>query len=87
MPLNPDVRAPWFFLWVQQLLRYGNAFWMGVAIPFGMLLALGALPYITPDLPVEQRGRWLPRAGRLAQVVGVLAALVWLVLTFLEIKR
>jgi len=87
MPLNPDVRAPWFFLWVQQLLRYGNAFWMGVAIPFGMLLVLGALPYITPDLPVEQRGRWLPRAGRLAQVVGVLAALVWLVLTFLEIKR
>ena len=80
-----EVRAPWFFLWIQQLLRYGNAFWMGVAIPLAVLAVLVAIPYIFPRLPDEQRGRWFPPAGRVVQVIGALIALGWLALTLLEL--
>ena len=75
-----DARAPWFFLWVQQMLRYGDAFWLGVAAPLGFLALLVALPYIFPRLPADQQGRWFPRAGRAAQVLAALLALAWLVL-------
>jgi quinol-cytochrome oxidoreductase complex cytochrome b subunit len=87
MPLNPDVRAPWFFLWVQQLLRYGNAFWMGIAIPIAMLVVLGSLPYLFPKSLPEQKGRWFPRAGRIAQIITVVLALAWFILTLLEILK
>jgi quinol-cytochrome oxidoreductase complex cytochrome b subunit len=84
VPLNPDVRAPWFFLWVQQMLRYGDAFWMGVAIPVVMLLIVSVLPYLLPNLPADQKGRWFPRAGRIAQVIVAIIAIAWLTLTILE---
>jgi quinol-cytochrome oxidoreductase complex cytochrome b subunit len=80
-----EVRAPWFFLWIQQLLRYGNAFWMGVAVPLAVLAVLVAIPYIFPQLPDEQRGRWFPRAGRAVQLIGALIAAGWLLLTLLEL--
>ena len=85
--LPPDVRAPWFFLWVQQLLRYGDAFLMGLGIPLVMLFALAAMPYILPAIPDEQKGRWFPRAGRIAQIVTALFALAWLTLTLLELLQ
>jgi len=80
-----EVRAPWFFLWIQQLLRYGDAFWLGVALPLGVLVLLAALPYLFPRLPDQQRGRWFPPAGRAVQIIGVLLALGWLALTLLEL--
>lgn len=85
--LLADARAPWFFLWVQRLLRYGAAFWMGVAIPLLALCAFFALPYIFPAPPPEQRGRWFPPAGRLAQLAAALLLLGWLALTVMEIFR
>jgi quinol-cytochrome oxidoreductase complex cytochrome b subunit/mono/diheme cytochrome c family protein len=87
IPINPDVRAPWFFLWVQQLLRFGDAFWMGIAIPAGILAVVCILPYLFPDLPQEQKGRWFPRAGRTMQVILALFAFGWLALTILEILK
>jgi quinol-cytochrome oxidoreductase complex cytochrome b subunit len=80
-----EVRAPWFFLWIQQLLRYGDAFWMGVAIPLAVLAVLAAIPYIFPRLPDEQRGRWFPPAGRVVQLIGALIAIGWLALTVMEL--
>jgi quinol-cytochrome oxidoreductase complex cytochrome b subunit len=82
-----DVRAPWFFLWIQQLLRYGNAFWLGVALPLGLLAVLVALPYLFPRMPEEQRGRWFPAAGRAAQIIAALVILAWLTLTVLELLQ
>jgi quinol-cytochrome oxidoreductase complex cytochrome b subunit len=82
--LTEEVRAPWFFLWIQQLLRHGGAFWMGVGIPLGLLGLLVLLPYIFKHLPEDQRGRWLPRTGRLAQIIAVGIILAWLALTVLE---
>lgn len=82
-----EVRAPWFFLWVQQLLRFGDAFWMGIVIPLAALGALMALPYVFSRLPDEQKGRWFPRAGRLAQIIGASIIIGWLALTLLELLR
>jgi quinol-cytochrome oxidoreductase complex cytochrome b subunit len=86
-PLLADVRAPWFFLWIQQLLRYGNAFWLGVALPLGVLFLLAALPYLFPHIPDERKGSWFPRTGRAAQIIAVAIVLGWLALTILELLQ
>ena len=80
-----DVRAPWFFLWVQFLLRFGDAFWFGVAIPLGILAVFAVLPYIFPGLPASQQGRWFAPAGRAVQIIAASLALAVLILTALEI--
>lgn len=85
-PLN-DVRAPWFFLWVQYLLRFGDAFWMGVAIPLGILALLAALPYIFPKLPADQRGRWFPASGRPVQLIAAIMIVALVVLTVMELLQ
>jgi quinol-cytochrome oxidoreductase complex cytochrome b subunit len=79
--LPPDASAPWFFLWVQQLLRLGDPFLMGVVIPCGVLLTLALIPYAI-DRHVGGEGRWFNRPGRLAQtiVLGLLALIGALIL-------
>lgn len=76
-----DSRAPWFFLWVQELLKFGDPFWMGVVIPFGIIILFALLPYILPVAPPEQLGEWFPKRARLAQVTTVLVVLLILALT------
>lgn len=62
--------APWFFLWVQQLLRLGDPFIYGVLIPLGALLLVALVPYITPQrLSPSELGRWFPRGGRNVQIM------------------
>jgi quinol-cytochrome oxidoreductase complex cytochrome b subunit len=82
-----DAQAPWFFLWVQQLLRFGDAFWLGVALPLSMLALLTALPYLFPNVPEEQQGRWFPRSGRSAQVFAALLIIAWIALTVMELLQ
>lgn len=38
--------APWYFLWVQGLLKLGDATLMGVLLPLALVLALFLLPYL-----------------------------------------
>lgn len=76
-----DARAPWFFLWVQQLLRLGDPFWLGVAVPLAALALLVAVPYAFPAPPADERGRWFPPGGRAAQVIIALMFLVIVGLT------
>jgi len=64
-----EASAPWFFIWVQELLRWGDPLWMGVLIPLVLLILLGLLPYVF-DRGVEG-GRWLPRDGRGAQMLAL----------------
>jgi quinol-cytochrome oxidoreductase complex cytochrome b subunit len=80
-----EVRAPWFFLWVQELLRHGQAAWMGLGIPLGILALLALLPYGL-DRGAEA-GIWFPRDGRLAQGLGLLLAVLMGGLTLLGALR
>ncbi|MGE5123143.1 MAG: cytochrome b N-terminal domain-containing protein [Acidobacteriaceae bacterium] len=82
-----ESRAPWFFLWVQQLLRLGDPFIFGVLIPLCSLSLLALVPYITPHrlLPSEL-GRWFPRGGRNVQLMLAILAGLIILLTLLALR-
>ncbi len=77
-----EAAAPWFFLWVQQLLRYGSPLLMGVLVPLLLLAVLVLLPYVV-DRRQEGVGVWFNREGRVAQGLAllvmafVLGLIVW----------
>jgi len=73
-----ETHAPWFFLWVQQMLQWGDPFLWGVLAPLVVLLALALIPYALPQPAPDELGRWFPKSNRMAQVL--LAALVGLVI-------
>jgi quinol-cytochrome oxidoreductase complex cytochrome b subunit/mono/diheme cytochrome c family protein len=78
-----NARAPWFFLWVQQLLKIGDPFLWGVALPVVLLILLALLPYILPQASDREFGRWLPRGNRLAQIIFLIITLALMILTVL----
>lgn len=72
-----EARAPWFFLWVQQMLQWGDPFLWGVLVPLIVIAILASIPYILPKPAPEQLGRWFPRSARVAQIVlGTIAAAI-----------
>lgn len=81
--LETDTRAPWFFLWVQQLLKWGDPFLLGVLVPLAVVIVLGLIPYLLPAPAREELGRWFPRRGRIAQILVAVIILVILSLTAL----
>jgi quinol-cytochrome oxidoreductase complex cytochrome b subunit len=89
-PLDPSApvadnlyRAPWFFLWVQQLLKWGDPFLLGILVPLGVLIVLALIPYVLPKPDEAELGRWFPKSGRAAQVVLAVLATLVLLLTIL----
>lgn len=76
-----DARAPWFFLWVQQMLKWGDPFIFGVLVPFGILIILAIVPYIFPKPTDGDIGTWFPRSNRLAQIVVGMITIVIIALT------
>jgi quinol-cytochrome oxidoreductase complex cytochrome b subunit/mono/diheme cytochrome c family protein len=80
-----NARAPWFFLWVQQLLKLGDPFFWGVAIPVFLLILLALVPYMLPQTKEGEFGRWFPRGNRIAQIIIVLITLALILLTILAI--
>lgn len=66
--LPPEATAPWFFLWVQQLLQFGSPFLMGILVPAMLLTLLAVIPYLV-DRRTEGVGEWFNRPGRLAQAL------------------
>jgi quinol-cytochrome oxidoreductase complex cytochrome b subunit len=85
--MTGDSQAPWFFLWVQQLLKFGNPFLLGIMIPVLVVVVLGAMPYILPNAKHEELGTWFPRGNRIAQVLAVLIMFAIFVLTLLGAIR
>jgi len=81
--MGGDSTAPWFFLWIQYLLKFGDPFVMGILVPILVVVALGALPYVLPNAKSEELGKWFPRGNRIAQVIAVLIMFVILLLTVL----
>jgi len=78
-------RAPWFFLWVQQLLKLGSPFLWGVVVPLAILLLVSLIPFILPKPDPSEVGHWFPKGNRLAQVVCIGIGLLLLILTFLSL--
>lgn len=74
-PLN--TQSPWFFLWVQGLLKLGDKTLMGVIVPVIIFMLLAAVPYLDRN-PVR---RWQQRP--LAITMGVLLMLGIGVLTYM----
>jgi quinol-cytochrome oxidoreductase complex cytochrome b subunit len=81
--LTLDARAPWFFLWVQQMLKWGDPFVFGVLIPLGLLVMLALVPYIFPKPADSDIGSWFPKSNRLAQIVVILIGTFIIILTLL----
>jgi quinol-cytochrome oxidoreductase complex cytochrome b subunit len=84
--LPAEATAPWFFLWIQQLLRLGPPFQMGVLLPAGLLLLLSIIPYVF-DTSQEGTGIWFNRAGRAAQMVLLVTLAFVLILTTIGALR
>jgi quinol-cytochrome oxidoreductase complex cytochrome b subunit len=82
--LTIEARAPWFFLWVQQMLKWGDPFIFGVMIPLGVLTILALIPFFSKPVDAEI-GSWFPRSNRVAQVVVSLIALIVIALTLLSL--
>jgi quinol-cytochrome oxidoreductase complex cytochrome b subunit len=80
-----NARAPWFFLWVQQLLKLGDPFFWGVATPVLLLILLAVLPYILPQAHESEFGRWLPRGNRFGQILMIVVTIILIILTILAI--
>jgi len=75
--------APWFFLWIQQLLKWGDPFLLGVFLPFIILLIIVLIPYIFPKPLESELGSWFPKSNRLAQFTLALITLLIILLTVL----
>ena len=82
--LSAESRAPWFFLWVQEMLKWGDPFIFGVLIPLIILTLLALIPYIFPKPAEADIGRWFPKSNWLAQVTVALIGLFILVLTLVN---
>jgi quinol-cytochrome oxidoreductase complex cytochrome b subunit len=67
--LSENVRAPWFFLWVQEMLKLGNPFVWGVFVPVVLLVLISLFPFVLPRAKAAELGRWFPRGNRLAQIL------------------
>jgi len=79
--MTGDSRAPWFFLWVQQSLKWGDPFLLGVLTPVLVVVVLGLLPYLLPNAKNENLGHWFPHGNRVAQALATLIMLAILILT------
>jgi quinol-cytochrome oxidoreductase complex cytochrome b subunit len=76
-----NARAPWFFLWVQQLLKLGNPFLLGVVLPLILLVILILIPYLFPKPADSELGRWFPKGGRVVQILIAVLSLLLIGLT------
>ena len=78
--LVAEPSAPWFFLWVQELLRVASPFLAGILTPLAVLSVLSLLPYAL-DRSEAGVGQWFNRPGRVVQVVFLVLAVGIVVLT------
>ncbi len=80
-----DVRAPWIFLWVQNLLRSFPPLWAGIIAPLFILALLILLPF--SDRRGPGRAVWFARERWKPQVILAVIAIVLIVLSVREVWR
>jgi quinol-cytochrome oxidoreductase complex cytochrome b subunit len=78
-----DSQAPWFFLWIQETLKWGDPFFWGVALPLIAVLLLALLPYVLPNAPDEELGKWFPPGNRAGQIFGSIIITAIFILTII----
>ncbi len=78
-----EARAPWFFLWIQQMLKWGDPFIFGILVPLGILTLVALVPYIFPNPADSDIGTWFPKSNRLAQITLGLISFIVILLTLL----
>jgi cytochrome b-561 len=83
--LPATARAPWFFLWVQELLKLGSPFPWGVVVPLAVLVLVTLIPYIFPKPVLSDLGHWFPKSNRLAQIMAGFILLLLFILTLLAL--
>lgn len=83
--LAGELRAPWIFLWVQDLMRFLPALWAGVLIPLFVLLALALVPFL--DRRGPGRGIWFARERWETQALLVAIAILILALSLREVLQ
>ncbi len=78
-PFTGEAQAPWFFLWIQQMLKWGDPFIFGILIPLGILALVALIPYIFPKPADSDIGTWFPKSNRVAQVtIGFIALFIFI---------
>ena len=75
---NP-AKAPWYFLGVQELLVYFDAWLAGVVIPLVVVAALVAIPFLDSD--PHGAGQYAWRSRRAAVIPFTAGLLLWVLLT------
>ena len=83
--MTADARAPWFFLWVQQMLKIGDPFLCGVLVPACVLAILAIIPYLLPRPAPVELGKWFPKGNLIAQILVATISLFILGLTILAL--
>lgn len=83
--ISGSAHAPWFFLWVQEMLKFGNPFLLGVLVPLILLVLLALIPYILPAPDPSELGRWFPKGNRIAQILVIVIFLLILMLTMFSL--
>jgi len=83
--ISGTAHAPWFFLWVQEMLKLGNPFLWGVLTQLVLLVLIGLVPYLFPYPISSELGRWFPRGNRLVQILILAIIVLILILTALSL--
>ena len=69
--------APWYFYWLQGLLKIADKMWAGVIIPGVLLVMLMAIPYL--DRNPSRRGA----DRRIATISGIVAGILMIILSWM----
>ncbi len=74
-PVN--TRAPWFFLWLQGLLKIGDSFLVGICLPVVLFGLLCAVPYLD-----HSKQRKTLKERPFSAAILVLSTLVFMIMSF-----
>ena len=73
--------APWYFYWLQGLLKIADKFIAGVALPGVLLVLLMAIPYLDPNPSRRIKDR------RIAIIAGVVAGIVMCIWSYMGLPE
>jgi quinol-cytochrome oxidoreductase complex cytochrome b subunit len=76
-----DTKAPWYFWWLQGMLKLGDKILMGIIIPTILVVVLVGLPYIdrNPHRSIYKRP--------IAVAIGIFSVLVLVVLSYMGLPQ